>query len=511
VAQQTSWAGDTLHYGDLEKSEVDGADARSSDPAAALTSVIHESPAGLDPPDVAHQGDSAQSTVDGGERPQHTRRKRRRRRIKWLSTLLVVVLLVVAGLVIAYRVDRPLAQPVMPAGGRSSTVVPGAVPVHAWPAGGQAAVSIPALGYASQSGIETPVPVASLTKMATAVVVLRDRPVPSGSSGPNVIITADDAAQFGVDLANDETNIPLQAGETLTEQQLLEALLNQSANDVAYSLAVWDAGSETAFVAKMNALAASLGATHTHFVDASGFQPQSVSTAADMLRIASAGMSIPTFAGIAAMPSVSLPLVGTVQNIVTEVGTDGVVGVKSGYTGQAGGCMVLASYRTIAGRSVLVLASVLGQIEPPPVAPAPPGAPGSAPTTTTSTAPYSALEAQYPLRYAGPIVEGLLDATKATIVPVEVARSGAVVGTASTDWGGSRRSVPAVASRTAWLLGVPGQRVVSSTTPVARPAGTASMRVGSDRFTLGRQSEVVNLTATHALAEPTWWWKALHN
>ena len=57
--------------------------------------------------------------------------------------------------------------------------------------------------------------------------------------------------------------------------------MNQSANDIAYSLAVWDAGSEPAFVAKMNALAESLGAHHTHYVDASGYDPHSVSTAAD--------------------------------------------------------------------------------------------------------------------------------------------------------------------------------------------------------------------------------------
>jgi hypothetical protein len=425
---------------------------------------------------------------------------------------LVVALLVALGLVLAQRVNRPLAQPKLPAAGRSSIVVPGPPPVLAWPSGGQAAVSVPALGYAAQSGIETPVPVASLTKMATAVVVLRDHPVALHASGPAITITPDDAAQFGVDLSNDETNIPLQAGETLTEQQMLEALLNQSANDVAYTLAVWDAGSEAAFVAKMNALAVTLGATNTHFVDASGFQPQSVSTASDMLRIAAAGMTIPTFADVAGMPTVSLPLVGPVKNIVTEIGTDGVVGVKSGYTAQSGGCMVLASYRTIEGRSVLVLASVLGQIEPPPAGPAPPPAPGAAPTTTTSTAPYSALEAQYPLRYAGPIVEGLLDATEATIVPVELTRQGEVFGTATADWDGSRHGVPAVASRSASMLGVPGQQVSRVTAPVAPSGGpTPARQVGSATFTLGRQSEVVVLRATRTLPEPTWWWKALHN
>jgi len=475
-----------------------------------LTSAIDDAPVGLDAPVVACSEGGPASPPVGVERPQHARRRRRRRQIKWSLIVLLVVVVAVAGLVVARRVNRPLAQPVLPAVSRSSIVVQGTAPALAWPAGGQAAVSIPTLGYGSQSGIETPVPVASLTKMATAVVILRDHPVARDTSGPSITITADDAAQFGIDLQNDETNIPLQAGETLTEQQLLEALLNQSANDVAYSLASWDAGSESAFVTKMNSLAASLGAVNTHFVDASGFQTQSVSTASDMLRIAAAGMSIPTFADIAGMPTVSLPLVGTAKNIVTEVGTDGVVGVKSGYTAQAGGCMVLAGYRTIGGRSVLVLASVLGQIEPPPAAPAPPPAPGAAPTTTTSTAPYSALEAQYPLRYAGPIVEGLLDATKATIVPVAVAKSGEAVGTATAVWAGVRHSLPAVASRSAWLLGVPRQRVISYTTP-APDLGTTSKQVGSAHFTLGTQREVVDLRTTHTLSRPSWWWKALHN
>ena len=121
-----------------------------------------------------------------------------------------------------------------------------------------------------------------------------------------------------------------------------------------------------AFVAKMNAAAASLGASSTHFVDASGYDPHSVSTAADCLRIAAAGMVIPTFAAVVGMTTVTLPLVGTVHNLVTEIGSNGVVGVKSGYTSYAGGCMVLAADRVVDGRTVLVLAAVLGQPVPPP-------------------------------------------------------------------------------------------------------------------------------------------------
>jgi hypothetical protein len=429
----------------------------------------------------------------------------------------VLVLVVAsAGLVASRRIDRPLAQPTVGTGRLASSMVPGTAPVPPWPATGQAAVAIPALGYAEQSAPEAPVPIASLTKMTTAVVVLRDHPVPVGSSGPGITVTADDAAQFDVDLDNDETNIPLQAGETLTELQLLEALLNQSANDAAYTLAAWDAGSQPAFVAKMNALAVSLGAVHSHYVDSSGFDPRSVSTAADTLRIAAAGMAIPTFASVAGMPTVNLPGVGTVNNIVSAIGTDGIVGVKSGYTSQASGCMVLAGYRSVGGRKVLVLASALGQLEPDP---APPPAATSAattspstaaaPTTTTTTAPYSAIEAQYPLLYTEPIVDRLLDASEAAIVPVPVVTAGDTVGVATTTWAGVRYAVPVRAVQGAWLLGVPGQHVSATTAP-APPAATRD-DVGTVRFTLGAQTETVPVRLAHGLADPGWWWKALHN
>jgi D-alanyl-D-alanine carboxypeptidase (penicillin-binding protein 5/6) len=401
---------------------------------------------------------------------------------------------------------------------------------------GQGAVAVPALGYAHQSGPEAPVPIASLTKMTTAVVVLRDHPMAIGSSGPVITVTPADALQYGVDLDNDESNIPIQVGEKLTELQMLEALLNQSANDVAYSLAVWDAGSESAFVVKMNALAASLGATHTHYVDASGFDPQSVSTAADCLRIAAAGMAIPVFAQVAGMATVSLPLVGTVHNIVTEIGSNGVVGVKSGYTSQAGGCMVLAAYRIVGGRSVLVLASALGQTvpQPPPAKTATPHSSATTPTsstttttspsatttttsasrssTTTTTAPINPLAYMYPLLYAGPVAEGLLDAATAAVVPARVASGGQRLMTAVVTWNGQPHAVGVVTTRGAWLMGWPGQQVTSAVKVRSVPAGARQgTGAGHVIYVLGTQRESVPLTLTATLPEPTWWWRLMHN
>jgi D-alanyl-D-alanine carboxypeptidase len=451
------------------------------------------------------------------ERPQRARRRRNRRIIKWSMVSAAVVVLLSAGLVGAQRAVRPVPQPSLSSVVHSSLTVPGAAPGLPWPPTGQAAVAVPTLGYAQQSGPETPVPIASLTKMTTAVVILRDHPMAAGTSGPSISVTADDVGQYDTDLQQDETNIPLQAGEQLTEVQMLEALLNQSANDVAYSLAVWDAGSEAAFVAKMNALASSLGAHGTHYVDASGFDPLSVSTASDTLRIAAAGMAIPAFAAVAGMSTVSLPLVGTVHNIVKQIGTDGVVGVKSGYTSQAAGCMVLAGYRTIEGRSVLVLASALGQqVQTPavPAGPAPAGAP--VPTTTTTTAPAAggpsiAMEAQYPLLYTGPIVEGLLDASEAAVVPVALTTRGRPEALASAYWGGHQQQVPVLSSRTAWLLGWPGQHVVSETGPPSTARrGPTGDPVGTTVYSLGSQTEVVPLQLAHTAVVPSVWSRLLH-
>lgn len=449
-------------------------------------------------------------------RAQHARRRRNHRIMMWWSVALLVAVLAGAGLVAAHRISRPLPRPTVTAGRLTASVVPGAVSAPPWPAAGQAAVAIPALGYAEQSGPETPVPIASLTKMTTALVVLRDHPVAAGTSGPTITITADEAAQFDVDLANDETNIPLQSGETLTEQQLLEALLVASANDAAYTLAVWDAGSEAAFVAKMNALAISLGATHSHYADASGFDPGSVSTAADTLRVAAAGMAIPAFASAAGMSSVTLPGVGLVHNVVTLIGTDGIVGVKSGYTSQAAGCMVLAGFRSVQGRSVLVLASALGQREPAPAPPpsttasstVPPST--TAPTTVapaaTTAPPYSAIEAQYPLLYTAPIVEHLLDAAEGAIVPMAVVSHGHAMGVVTAPWG-STQPVPVVATTDAWLLGVPGQRVGATLVP----SGSARSATDTAQFSLGSQTVTVPVRPLRPLPDPGWWWKLLHN
>jgi D-alanyl-D-alanine carboxypeptidase (penicillin-binding protein 5/6) len=233
-----------------------------------------------------------------------------------------------------------------------------------WPSSGGAAVAIPSIGFAAQSGAEQSVPVASMTKIMTAYLVLKDHPLVPGEAGPSVTITATDAANFWTDSVTDQSTVELVAGEVLTEQQMLEGLLVHSANDLAFALARWDAGSVPAFVAKMNATAAALGMRATHYVDASGDDPGSQSTAADLLKVAAAAMADPAFAEIVDMTSVTLPEGGTVGSYTPLLGTPGVLGVKSGFTDAAGGGDVLAYRAAVGGRSFVVLAAVTSQEGP---------------------------------------------------------------------------------------------------------------------------------------------------
>jgi len=494
---------------------------------------------------AGHPGTHAHSAKRAGAHDGAVDGSRRRRR-RWPWAVAAALMLVGAASWLAVdRIATPLAVPIPHASAVAAVFVPGAPPVLPWPDKGQGAVAVPSLHFTAASGPESPVPIASLTKMTTAVVILRDHPLPVGTDGPVITVTAGDAAEYEAELHNDESSIAIQAGETLTERQMLEAMMTQSANDIAFSLAVWDAGSVAAFVDKMNALATSLGTTDTHYVDASGFDPRTVSSASDVLRVATAGMDIPAFAQIVALPSVTLPLVGTLHNIVPEVGTNGVVGIKSGYTSAAGACMVLAADRTIQGRTVLVLVAVLGQPTPPPTLPKPtptttttappppaptttaptvPGTPPTVPpptttttttppppTTTTTSIPLNDLPIADPFKFARPTTETLLAATSAAITPVTVATPGQPVGVMTSTWGGIPHTTAVVAGAGAWLPGWPGQAVSSMTRFVAIPAGSpAGTRVGARLFAIGDQFQAVPLRLAETVPEPTTWWRLVH-
>src|SRR5262249_4099203 len=146
-----------------------------------------------------------------------------------------------------------------------------------------------------------------------------------------------------------------------TELQLLQGMLIPSANNFAEYFANWDSGSLPAFVAKMNAEAKALGMAHTTFDDASGISPKSVSTPADLLILEQKLMSDPVLKQIVGMKSVTIPGIATLASVNDILGDDGIIGIKTGFTDEAGGNLAFAALRTINGQQVEVFGTIMAQ------------------------------------------------------------------------------------------------------------------------------------------------------
>jgi serine-type D-Ala-D-Ala carboxypeptidase (penicillin-binding protein 5/6) len=226
-----------------------------------------------------------------------------------------------------------------------------------WPRRGQAAIVLGSDRPAA-SPHEQRVPIASLAKVMTAYLTLKHYPLTGAQDGFTMTITPQAQAETQ-DAAHDESVVAVQAGEQLTERQLLEALLIPSGNNIARMLAAQVAGSETSFVAEMNAEARGLGMDHTTYTDPSGFDPSTVSTAADQLRVFQQAIRSPVLRQIVSMASVTLPVAGTLTNFNPLI-AEGYAG-KTGSDSAAKGCLAFFTHVTVLGRSQTAVGVVLGQ------------------------------------------------------------------------------------------------------------------------------------------------------
>jgi serine-type D-Ala-D-Ala carboxypeptidase (penicillin-binding protein 5/6) len=227
-----------------------------------------------------------------------------------------------------------------------------------WPLAGQAALVL-GNGRPAASPDQKPVPIASVAKVMTAYLVLKRYPLSGPQDGFTFTVTEAEVQDEAHETSEHQSRVAVAAGEVLTERQLLEALLIPSGNNIAWILAAQVAGSETGFVAEMNAEARALGMDHTTYTDPSGFDPATVSTAADQLRVLRQAMRFAAFRQIVTMPSVTLPVAGPVTNFNPLI-ANGYAG-KTGSDSAAGGCLAFFTDVTVGGRPVTAVGVVLGQ------------------------------------------------------------------------------------------------------------------------------------------------------
>jgi len=196
-------------------------------------------------------------------------------------------------------------------------------------------------------------PIASLTKVMTALVVIRAGDLSRKITVPSAVISY--VAEHNA------SNADLRPGDTLTASQLLAALLLPSGADAAYTLAEAYGPGLSAFIAKMNVTAKQLGMTRTHFANFDGLPwptgYSTYSTPASLIKLGRAAMASAAFRSIADRRTYRIaaarghhayywrnlnPLLGVYR---------GAVGLKTGYTLAAGHCLLFEATR--GGRSYI--------------------------------------------------------------------------------------------------------------------------------------------------------------
>jgi serine-type D-Ala-D-Ala carboxypeptidase (penicillin-binding protein 5/6) len=196
-------------------------------------------------------------------------------------------------------------------------------------------------------------PIASLTKIMTTYLVM-------SLTGPRETVTVGENA--ATEQVVGISNLGLQAGEEIRVEQLLYALMLQSANDAAVAVAEHLGGTVEGFVQMMNEKAAELGLASTMFASPNGLDDSGYSSARDLARLTRAAYRIPEFAGIVATRVHAIPAPEGDARIVQNRNAllwlyPGAIGVKTGFTSAAGFCVVATAVR---GNERL-LAVVLGE------------------------------------------------------------------------------------------------------------------------------------------------------
>ncbi|MFF7094340.1 D-alanyl-D-alanine carboxypeptidase [Streptomyces rubradiris] len=283
------------------------------------------------------------------------------RRIK-IWTPLVLLLAIIFAVVQTFR---PLPAPALALTAEDTFTFDGGTTRLPWPDEGQGWVDGDGIGTMGRFGEQKPVAIGSVAKTMTAYIILRDHPLKPGQEGPKIEVDPKAEKEGGYDKDGESTLNTVKAGDHLTEKQALSAVMIPSANNIARLLARWDAGSEAAFVKKMNATAKELGMTGTTYTDPSGLKETTVSTAEDQVKLGRAVVKNPALVAITSAASWTDPSGRNWPNYNELPYRIGAIGIKTGSTTKAGGNLLFASRKKVGGQSVTIVGAILGQNKTP--------------------------------------------------------------------------------------------------------------------------------------------------
>lgn len=233
---------------------------------------------------------------------------------------------------------------------------------YAWPDEGQAAIGTVEKGAIARSAdSETPAPIASMAKLITAMAILERQPLRPGQAGPTYTIAAKDIETMNAYLADGGSALPMLMGMKVTEYEALQRMLIASDNNMADILVERVFGSTDGYTSYAEGMLNRMGLHHTTVADASGFSRSTASTPSELIAIGIAALKDPVIAGIVAQQHAQLPAAGVITNTNQLLGIDGVIGIKTGTTSEAGSCLLFAArYSSKTKQKGIIVGVIMG-------------------------------------------------------------------------------------------------------------------------------------------------------
>jgi D-alanyl-D-alanine carboxypeptidase (penicillin-binding protein 5/6) len=410
-------------------------------------------------------------------------RARRRKRVR------IVALVVVGVIVAAIAIYVPLALNA-PVGAAAATVhrpdvAPGAAAALVTPTVGESAISVSGAaaylgssegGILAASGGDAAVPMASISKLITAMVILSKKPLTTSSPGPSITFSKADYALYDKYYLLGATIAAMPTGSSMSEHDALETMLVVSACNYSEAMVDWAFGSTGGFLTAAKKWLAANGMTHTTMVESTGIDARNTSTPSDLITLGKLAMANPVIAEIVAKQGLDVAFLTGMPSTNTLLGTDGVDGIKTGTLDGYGSDLLYSAQVPVAGldQPLTVVGVVLG---------------GDSRETVNNE------------------VTRLIDSLKAGFHEVVVAEDDEKVGTYTTPWGASATMVLA---SSASVFTYSDTKITSTMTTSTLKTGKDGEKVGSITWKAGTSSVTVPVVLKGSITPPSAWWRLTH-
>jgi len=395
-----------------------------------------------------------------------------------LVAVSLAVLIACYVLLIASRTPRTVLTPTVTFTDKISRPTTNAI---TWPTDAQAAIGTKDYGILASHETGHKAPTASVIKLVTALSILDKHPLKTDESGPTITISQRDVDIYNNYVARNGSALPVSVGQKLTERQALEALLIKSANNIADTLVTWAYGSHDKYRVFTAYYLKKLGLNNTEIGnDASGLDPKSISTASDMVKLGIIAMDNPIIADIVGKSSTDIPGIGMIHSTNNLLGSNGIIGIKTGTDYHSRGSYLFASeYKFSDTKKMTIIGSVL-----------------SAPSITS--AKEQALT--------------MLSSAKDNFIEIEPVKSDETVGYYKVPW--SNHTVEAIAAdgikkvvwRDSLLKTVVSLNDLQSITKDGKKIGEINLLDKSNQNSYGKTSVILK----DNIPAPSLWWKLTH-